>query len=137
MAWLELQQQKACPFVCLLFWWKDGLPDPVGESLRQVRTVHRNGQGEDGTALRQVVAGLPPALSQAIRAGDAALIQREAMPAVQIDLTLGAWLSEPGVDDWLTSYLKCLRVELSGGPDVPPAIVSSVNTHQIDDDIIV
>ena len=34
--------------------------DPVGESLRQVRAVHRGGQGEDDTVLRQVVAGLPP-----------------------------------------------------------------------------
>jgi hypothetical protein len=112
-------------------------PDPVGESLRQVRAVHRGGQAEDDTALRQIVAGLPSALNHAIRAGDVASIQREVMPAVQIDPTLGEWLSEPGVGDWLTSYLQRLRVELSGGPYASPAIVSPVNTPQIDDDTIV
>ena len=54
--------------------------DRVGESLRQVRAVHRNGQGEGNTALHQIIAKLPPALSQAIRSGDVAAIQREVMP---------------------------------------------------------
>ena len=100
--------------------------DPVGESLRQVRAVHRNGQGEDDTALRHIVAGLPPALSQAIGTGDVNAIQREVMPAVQVDPTLGEWLSQPGIGDWLTTYLQRLRIELTGGIGAPTNIVSPV-----------
>ena len=110
--------------------------DPVGESLRQVRAVYQSGQSEDDTALRQIVAALPPALSQAIRAGDVNAIQREVMPAVQADPTLAEWLSQPDVSDWLTSYLQRLRVELGGGPDSPPTIASTVNISQIDDIIV-
>jgi hypothetical protein len=91
--------------------------DSVGDSLRQVRAVHRNGQSEDDTALRQIVAALPPALSQAISTGDVASIQREVMPAVQADPTLGDWLGQPGVGDWLTAYLQRLRVTLNGNED--------------------
>lgn len=112
--------------------------DPVGESLRQVRAVHRGGQGEGDTALRQIVVGLPLALSQAIRVGDVASIQREVMPAVQVDPTLGEWLSQPGVGDWLTSYLQRLRVELTGGADASPTVTSPTTTHRDpDDDLIV
>jgi hypothetical protein len=112
--------------------------DPVGESLRQVRAVHRNGQGEDDTALRQIVAGLPPALSQAIRAGDVNAIQREVMPAVQADPTLAEWLSQPDVGDWLTSYLQRIRTELGGGSDTSEAIIPSVlHTQMSDEDAIV
>ena len=105
--------------------------DSVGESLRQVRAVHRNGQGEDDTALRHIVAGLPPALSQAIRAGDVNAIQREVMPAVQADPMLAEWLSQPDVGDWLTSYLQRLRAELTGGVDAlsevtPPTVTPLV-----------
>jgi len=39
-------------------------------------------------------------------------------------------LNEPGVGDWLTSYLQHLRVELSGGLDVPPTIVSPMNSDR-------
>jgi hypothetical protein len=112
--------------------------DPVGESLRQVRAVHRGGQGEDDTALRQVVAGLPSALSEAIRAGDVAAIQREVMPVVQVDPTLGEWLSQPGIGDWLTSYLQRIRVELTGGEDAPATVMSpSITSYVTDDDLIV
>lgn len=112
--------------------------DPVGESLRQVRAVHRGDQGEDDTALRQVVAGLPPTLSQAIRVGDVASIQREVMPAVQADPTLGEWLSQPTVGDWLTSYLQRLRAELIGGVDAPTTVASPTITPQFaDEDVIV
>jgi hypothetical protein len=95
-------------------------PDPVGKSLRQVRAVHQGGQGDEATALRQIVDGLPPALSQAIRAGDVAMIQREVMPAVQMDPTLGEWLSQPGVGDWLTAYLQRLRKALNGSEESVP-----------------
>jgi hypothetical protein len=91
--------------------------DSVGDSLRQVRAVHRNGQSEDDTALRQIVAALPPALSQAISTGDVASIQREVMPAVQADPTLGDWLGQPGLGDWLTAYLQRLRVTINGNED--------------------
>lgn len=115
-----------------------GQPDPVGESLRQVRAVHRGGQGDNDTTLRQVIAGLPPALSHAIRAGDVAAIQREVMPAVQADPTLGEWLSQPGVGDWLTSYLQRLRVELSGGMEAhATALPPVIHPHTSDEDPIV
>ena len=110
-------------------------PDAVGESLRQVRAVHQSGQGEDDTAMRQVVAGLPPALSQAIRAGDVASIQREVMPAVHTDPTLGEWLAQSGVGDWLTSYLQRLRTELTGRQDEPTT--PTTIPKMIDDDLIV
>jgi hypothetical protein len=111
--------------------------DPISQSLRQVRAVHRGGQAEDDTALRQVVASLPPTLSQAIRAGDVASIQRDVMPAVQVDPTLGEWLSQPGVGDWLTSYLQRLRVELTGGVDAPTTVSPpTMPPHAIDDDPI-
>ena len=112
--------------------------DPVGESLRQVRAVHRNGQGEDDTALRHIVVGLPPALSQAIRTGDVNAIQREVMPAVQVDPTLAEWLSQPDVGDWLTSYLQRLRVELTGGLGAPTTVTSPTTSPQVpDEDFIV
>ncbi len=109
--------------------------DPVGDSLRQVRAVHQNGQGEDDTAMRQIVAGLPHALSQAIRAGDVASIQREVMPAVHTDPTLGEWLAQSGVGDWLTSYLQRLRTELTGRQDEPTT--RTTFSKMIDDDLIV
>ena len=112
--------------------------DPVGEILRQVRAVHRNGQSEDDTALRHIVAGLPPALSQAIGTGDVNAIQREVMPAVQADPTLAEWLSQPDVGDWLTSYLQRLRVELGGELNEPDTVArSTVHSHFIEDDVIV
>jgi hypothetical protein len=112
--------------------------DPVGESLRQVRAVHRNGQDEDDTSLRQIVAALPPALSQAIRAGDVNAIQREVMPAVQADPTLAEWLSQSDVGDWLTSYLQRLRVALGGELNEPDTVVrSTVYTQFIEDDVII
>jgi hypothetical protein len=112
--------------------------DPVGESLRQVRAVHRSGQSEDETALRQIVAGLPPALSQAIRAGDVTSIQREVMPAVQIDPTLAEWLNQPDVGDWLTSYLQRLRVELGGELNTPDIVThQTIHPQFIEDDLIV
>ncbi len=112
--------------------------DPVGESLRQVRVVHRDGQGEDDASLRQVVAGLPPALSQAIRAGNVNAIQREVMPAVQADPTLAEWLSQPDVGDWLTSYLQRLRVALGGELNEPETVArSTVHSQFIEDDVIV
>jgi hypothetical protein len=112
--------------------------DSVGESLRQVRDVYRNGQSEDDTALRQIVATLPPALSQAIRAGDVNAIQREVMPAVQMDPTLAEWLSQPNVGDWLTSYLQRLRIELGGESNELDIVASSaVHSQFIKDDVIV
>jgi hypothetical protein len=104
--------------------------DPVGESLRQVRAVYRNGQSGDGTALRQIVAGLPPALSQAIRAGDVNAIQREVMPAVQMDPTLAEWLSQPDVGDWLTSYLQRLRSQLANASLVQTAPSAIMTTEE-------
>ena len=113
-------------------------PDPIGESLCQVRAVHRSGQSEDDTALRQIVAGLPTALSQAIRTGDVNAIQREVMPAVQADPTLAEWLSQPDVGDWLTSYLQRLRVELSGGMGIPVTVTTPLaHFPASDDDAIV
>ena len=85
--------------------------------------------------MRQVVAGLPPALSQAIRAGDVASIQREVMPAVHTDPTLGEWLAQSGVGDWLTSYLQRLRTELTGRQDEPTT--PTTIPKMIDDDLIV
>ena len=112
--------------------------DPVGESLRQVRAVHRNGQSEDDTALRHIVAGLPPALSQAIGTGDVNAIQREVMPAVQTDPTLAEWLSQPDVGDWLTSYLQRLRVELGSELNESNTVArSTVHSQFIEDDVIV
>ncbi len=112
--------------------------DPVGESLRQVRAVHRNGQSEDDTALRQIVAALPPALSQAIRAGDVNEIQREVMPAVQADPTLAEWLSQADVGDWLTSYLQRLRVALGGELNEPDTVArSTVHSQLIENDEII
>jgi hypothetical protein len=87
--------------------------DLVGDSLRQVRAIHHAGTADD-TTLHQVVARLPAALRQAIRTGDVVAIQHEVMPAVQRDPTLGEWLSQPGVGDWLTTYLQRLRVEGGG-----------------------
>jgi hypothetical protein len=112
--------------------------DPVGESLRQVRAVHRNGQSEDDTALRHIVAGLPPALSQAIGTGDVNAIQREVMPAVQADPTLAEWLSQPGVGDWLTLYLQKMRALIgeSWSREVEPT-VNSTATPTIGDDPII
>ncbi len=112
--------------------------DPVGESLRQVRAVHRNGQSEDDTALRHIVAALPSALSQAIRAGDVNAIQREVMPAVQMDPTLAEWLSQPNVGDWLTSYLQRLRVALGGELNQPDTVTDpTILSQLIEDDLIV
>ncbi len=112
--------------------------DPVGESLRQVRAVHRNGQSEDDTVLRHIVAGLPPALSQAIRSGDVNAIQREVMPAVQADPTLAEWLSQPDVGDWLTSYLQRLRMALGGELNEPDTVAhSTIHSEFIEDDVIV
>jgi hypothetical protein len=112
--------------------------DPVGESLRQVRAVHQSGQGEDDKALRQIVATLPPTLSQAISTGDVASIQREVMPAVQVDPTLAEWLSQPDVGDWLTSYLQRLRVEISGEMGGPSIVRSSmIHPKVTDGDLIV
>ena len=112
--------------------------DPVGESLRQVRAVHQNGQGEDDTALRQIVAGLPPALSQAIRLGDVNAIQREVMPAVQADPTLAEWLSQPSVGDWLTSYLQRLRAELGGELCAPDTVTHpTIHSQPVEADLII
>ena len=112
--------------------------DPVGESLRQVRAVHRNGQSEDDTALRHIVAGLPPALSQAIGTGDVNAIQREVMPAVQADPTLAEWLSQPDVGDWLTSYLQRLRVALGGELNQPDTVTDpTILSPLLEDDVIV
>jgi hypothetical protein len=103
-----------------------------------VRAVHRSGQGEDDTALRQIVAALPPALSQAIRSGDVNAIQREVMPAVQADPSLAEWLSQPDVGDWLTSYLQRLRVALGGELDAPnTATHSTIHSRLLEDDVIV
>ncbi len=112
--------------------------DPVGESLRQVRAVHRSGQSEDDTALRHIVAGLPSALSQAIRAGDVNAIQREVMPAVEADPTLAEWLSQPDVVDWLTSYLQRLRVALGGELNQPDTVTDpTILSQLIEDDLTV
>jgi hypothetical protein len=46
-------------------------------------------------------------------AGDVAAIQREVMPAIQADRTLGEWLSQPVVGDWLRIYLQNLRLAIS------------------------
>ena len=111
--------------------------DSVGESLRQVRAIHRSGQSDEDTALSKIVAGLPSAVSQEIRAGDVAAIQREVMPAVQTDPTLAEWLSQPDVGDWLTSYLQRLRSSLNDDKShavMPlPALLKAIN----DDDSIV
>jgi hypothetical protein len=112
--------------------------DPVGDSLRQVRNVHRGGQTENINSLKQIVAGLSPALSQAIRTGDVTAIQNEVMPTVQADPTLAEWLSQPEVGDWLTSYLQRLREELTGGVDKPTIVTSPTITSQVThDDLIV
>ena len=88
--------------------------------------------------MRQIIVALPPALSQAIRVGDVAAIQREVMPAVQADPTLAEWLSQLDVGDWLTSYLQRIRTELDARSGIsefipPPVFHSPIS----DEDIIV
>ena len=39
------------------------------------------------------------------------------VPAVQMDSTMGEWLRQPGVGDWLTMCLQKLRLELIYGTD--------------------
>ena len=70
--------------------------------------------------------------------GDVASIQREVMPAVQADPTLGEWLSQPDVGDWLTSYLQRLRVALGGELNEADTVArSAVHSQFIEDDVIV
>lgn len=88
--------------------------DPVVATLRLAREVQRGERTDDDTALRAIAAGLMPDLATAIRTGDVAALQRIVLPAVQVDPSLGAWLGQSGVGDWLTGYLQRLRAELVG-----------------------
>ena len=49
---------------------------------------------------------------------------------VRFDPTLGEWLNQPGVGDWLTDYLQRLRLELS--PKEACSTLSSVNINNED-----
>ena len=103
-----------------------------------MRDNYRSGQTENISSLKQIVAGLPPSLSQAIRTGDVTAIENEVMPPVQADPTLAEWLSQPDVGDWLTSYLQKIRVELGGEWNEPDTIARSiVHSQFIEDDVIV
>ena len=90
-----------------------------------------------GSVRAEVSYRLSADLAAAIAAGDVAALQRIVLPAVQADPSLGTWLGQPGVGDWLTGYLQRLRVELVGTepatvePAAPPA-----ETEPADDDPI-
>lgn len=88
--------------------------DPVVVSLRHARAVQQGERADDAASLRSLAGGLSPDLAAAIAAGDVAALQRIVLPAVQADPSLGTWLGQPGVGDWLTGYLQRLRVEVVG-----------------------
>ena len=106
-------------------------------SLRLARAIQQGERADDAAGLRSLAAGLSADLAAAIAAGDVAALQRIVLPAVQADPSLGNWLGQPGVGDWLTGYLQRLRVELVGTepatvePAAPPA-----ETEPADDDPI-
>lgn len=94
--------------------------DPVVVSLRLTRAVQQGERADDAASLRSLAAGLSADLAAAIAAGDVAALQRIVLPAVQADPSLGTWLGQPGVGDWLTGYLQRLRVELVGTEPATP-----------------
>ncbi len=111
--------------------------DPVVVSLRMARSIQQRERADDIATMRSLAAGLSPELSVAIAAGDVAALQRIVLPAVQSDSTLGTWLGQSGVGDWLTGYLQRLRVELTGaGITVAEPEPSSSEPESVDDDPI-
>lgn len=101
------------------------------------RSIQQRERADDIATMRSLAAGLSPELSAAIAAGDVAALQRIVLPAVQSDPTLGTWLGQSGVGDWLTGYLQRLRVELTGaGMTVAEPEPSSSEPESVDDDPI-
>jgi hypothetical protein len=111
--------------------------DAVVVSLRLARAVQQGERTDNITTLRSLAAGLSADLAAAIAAGDVAALQRIVLPAVQADPSLGTWLGQPGVGDWLTGYLQRLRIELTGNstPTSQPN-PSPSESELIDDDPI-
>jgi hypothetical protein len=110
--------------------------DAVVVSLRLARAVQQGERIDDIATLHSIAAGLPADLAVAIAAGDVAALQRIVLPAVQADPSLGAWLGQPGVGDWLTGYLQRLRTELSGTPTSQPNPSPSESEPTDDDPIL-
>jgi len=95
--------------------------DPVVAALRFTRGIQRGERTDDDTALRSLAAQLPLGLASAIGAGDVAGLQGFVLSAVQADPSIGAWLEQPGVGDWLTGYLQRLWGQLANAPLVQTA----------------
>lgn len=114
------------------------MSDQIGDSLRQVRSVHRGEQPDDEDTLHLVADVLPDPLANAIRSGDVVAIQREVMPAVQVDSTLADWLGQPGIGDWLTSYLQRLRAVLCSNETSATNLTMMINSSiTLNDDPVI
>ena len=109
--------------------------DSIIASLHMTAEVQRGGRPADDATVRAIAASLHPDLANAIRAGDVAALQRAVLPAVQVDPSLGTWLGQPGVGDWLTIFLQRLRAELVHAE--PSASTATPATASLDDDAII
>ncbi len=108
--------------------------DSIIASLRITAEVQRGARPDDDASVRAIAASLHPDLAGAIRAGDVAALQRVVLPAVQLDPSIGTWLGQPGVGDWLTIFLQRLRADLDNAE--PDAFTATPAASDDDDAII-
>jgi hypothetical protein len=110
----------------------------VVAGLRKLRALQQGCGEVSNEDLQQTIALLPLEITSPIARGDLMTLQNALMPAFAHDPSLGRWVQQPMVTDWLTGIVGRLQRLLSRTPAIPQPNPTSAGSclSSRDDDVI-